>query len=128
MDNVYYVCTGYWLYDVSLFYASTGFSYAKKRLEHINLNSGKYLDPDQNIYNELQILDKQVSSLTKYVYENTGCPVYKNTDVTYLESGEKKYGILLDELKKAKKFIFLEYFIIEQGEVWDSVLEVLCER
>ncbi|MFQ6929950.1 MAG: hypothetical protein ACLRR3_02360 [Eubacterium sp.] len=69
MDNVYYVCTGYWLYDVSLFYASTGFSYAKKRLEHINLNSGKYLDPDQNIYNELQILDKQVSSLTKYVYE-----------------------------------------------------------
>ena len=35
----------------------------KKRLEHINLNSGKYLDPDQNIYNELQILDKQVSSL-----------------------------------------------------------------
>lgn len=100
----------------------------KKRLEHINLNSGKYLDPDQNIYNELQILDKQVSSLTKYVYENTGCPVYKNTDVTYLESGEKKYGILLDELKKAKKFIFLEYFIIEQGEVWDSVLEVLCEK
>ena len=99
----------------------------KKRLEHINLNSGKYLDPDQNIYNELQILDKQVSSLTKYVYEKTGCPVYKNTDVTYLESGEKKYGILLDELKKAKNFIFLEYFIIEQGEVWDSVLEVLCE-
>lgn len=100
----------------------------KKRLEHINLNSGKYLDPDQNIYNELQILDKQVSSLTKYVYEKTGCPVYKNTDVTYLESGEKKYGILLDELKKAKNFIFLEYFIIEQGEVWDSVLEVLCEK
>ena len=30
LDNVYYVCTGYWLYDVSLFYASTGFSYAKK--------------------------------------------------------------------------------------------------
>ena len=54
--------------------------------------------------------------------------MYKNTDVTYLESGEKKYGILLDELKKAKNFIFLEYFIIEQGEVWDSVLEVLCEK
>lgn len=40
----------------------------------------------------------------------------------------EKYEILLDELKKAKKFIFLEYFIIEQGEVWDSVLEVLCEK
>jgi cardiolipin synthase len=122
----------------------------KKRLEHINLNSGKYLDPDQNIYNELQILDKQVSSLTKYVYENTGCPVYKNTDVTSPwyklpaqlrpEAGllklRKSLGLfanirpayLYDELKKAKKFIFLEYFIIEQGEVWDSVLEVLCEK
>ena len=42
--------------------------------------------------------------------------------------GEKRYGILLDELKKAKNFIFLEYFIIEQGEVWDSVVAVLCEK
>ena len=47
----------------------------KKKLEHIDVRSDRYLIPDQNIYNDLQIQDKQVSMIAKYVYDNTGCPV-----------------------------------------------------
>ncbi len=100
----------------------------KKRLSDINLNSDKYLNPSQDIYNELQIQDKQVSMLAKYVYDYTGCPIYRNTDITYFSSGEKKFTSLIDELKKAEKFIFLEYFIIEEGVVWNSVLNILIEK
>ena len=63
----------------------------RKKIEHIDLKSQRYLQPEQQIYNDLQIQDKQVSMIAKYVYDYTGCPVYKNTDVTYFSCGEEKY-------------------------------------
>ena len=63
--------------------------------------------------------------IAKYVYDYTGCPVYKNTDVTYFSCGEEKYTALIEELENATDFIFMEYFIIQQGKVWDSVLNIL---
>lgn len=100
----------------------------RKKLEHINLKSHRYLQPDQQIYNDLQIQDKQVSMLGKYIYDYTGCPIYRNTDVTYLNCGEEKYRALVDELEEAQNFIFLEYFIIEEGRVWNSILRILEKK
>ena len=91
----------------------------KKKLEHIDVRSDRYLIPDQNIYNDLQIQDKQVSMIAKYVYDNTGCPVYRNTEVTYFNCGEAKYKALIEQLEEAQDFIFMEYFIIEEGRVWN---------
>lgn len=100
----------------------------KKRLEHIDVRSERYLQPDQNIYNDLQIQDKQVSMIAKYIYDYTGCPVYKNTEVTYFNCGEEKYRALIEQLEEAQEFIFMEYFIIEEGRVWNSVLRVLEKK
>lgn len=100
----------------------------KKRLEHIDVRSERYLQPDQNIYNDLQIQDKQVSMIAKYIYDNTGCPVYRNTEVTYLNCGEEKYRALIEQLEEAQDFIFMEYFIIEEGRVWNSILRVLEKK
>ena len=83
------------------------------------------MQPEQQIYNDLQIQDKQVSMIAKYVYDYTGCPVYKNTDVTYFSCGEEKYTALIEELENATDFIFMEYFIIEKGFMWNSILEIL---
>ena len=38
------------------------------------------------------------------------------------------YPVLLEELKKAERYIFMEYFIVEKGEMWDSILEILKEK
>ena len=100
----------------------------KKKLEHIDIRSERYLQPDQNIYNDLQIQDKQVSMLAKYVYDYTGCPVYKNTEVSYFNCGEEKYRALIEQLEEAQDFIFMEYFIIEEGRVWNSILRVLEKK
>lgn len=54
--------------------------------------------------------------------------LYRNTDATYYEMGEKLFAAMLDDLKKAEKFIFLEYFIIEEGIFWNGLLNVLKKK
>lgn len=54
--------------------------------------------------------------------------LYRNTRVKYFPLGERYYESLWADLKAAEKFIFLEYFIIEEGIFWDSVLAVLKEK
>ncbi len=63
-----------------------------------------------------------------YLYEYAGFPIYKNTVSKYLTPGEEKLKALISELKKAKRYIFLEYFIIDDGKMWNSILDVLKEK
>lgn len=59
----------------------------------------------------------------------TGCyPIYDNTKVSYFPSGEDKFAELVRQLKDAEHFIFLEYFIIEEGKMWGSILKILSEK
>ncbi|MCM1330485.1 MAG: cardiolipin synthase [Ruminococcus sp.] len=54
--------------------------------------------------------------------------LYRNTQIKYFEVGEKMHAAMLEDLKNAEKFIFLEYFIIEEGVFWNSILEILKEK
>ena len=63
-----------------------------------------------------------------YLEKSAGYPVYSGTRVTYLTPGEAKLAHLLEELEKAEKYIFLEYFIIQGGEMWDEILAVLKRK
>lgn len=63
-----------------------------------------------------------------YISNVSGFELYQNTEVEYFPIGEKFYERLLEELRAAKKFILLEYFIIQHGKMWDSILKVLEQR
>lgn len=63
-----------------------------------------------------------------YLRNHAGFPAYAQTETKYLSPGEEKHRCLLRELEKAETYIFLEYFIIEEGVFWDSVLEVLKRK
>lgn len=63
-----------------------------------------------------------------YMEETAGFPVYHHSDAVYYPQGEDKFQALLTELKKAERFIFMEYFIVERGSMWDAVLEILKEK
>ena len=66
--------------------------------------------------------------LAKYL-NRSGCfPVFDKTQVTYFPLGEDKFAAMLEELEKAEKFIFLEYFIIDEGYMWGSILKILIEK
>ena len=55
-------------------------------------------------------------------------PLFENTEMTYFPTGEAYLEDLLAEMEKAKRFIFLEYYIASKGQIWDRICEVLTER
>lgn len=63
-----------------------------------------------------------------YLQEHAGFPAYVDTQVQYFPCGEEFHSALLHELEKAEKYIFLEYFIIQEGKMWDPVLEILARK
>ncbi|MDE7405337.1 MAG: PLDc N-terminal domain-containing protein, partial [Clostridiales bacterium] len=54
--------------------------------------------------------------------------VYGNTDIRYYPLGENMFAAMVEDLRKAEKFIFMEYFIIEGGLFWNTILEILKEK
>ncbi len=65
---------------------------------------------------------------SEYLTRYAGYPIYENTTAQYLSPGEKKFEKLVEELKKAEHFIFMEYFIIEEGVMWNTVLDILVQK
>ncbi len=63
-----------------------------------------------------------------YLQNFAGFPTYADTETKYLTPGEEKFKYLLQELEKAEKYIFLEYFIVQEGVMWNAILEVLKEK
>ena len=64
----------------------------------------------------------------EYVFETTHLKTYENTKTTFLNTGEAFYKELLESLEQAKKYIFMEYFIIERGQMWNTILEILKRK
>ena len=76
-------------------------------------------------------LEKDTSGtllLSQYLNKSGCFPIYENTEVTFFPSGEEKFAAMIPELKKAERFIFLEYFIIEEGYMWGEILQILEEK
>ena len=67
-------------------------------------------------------------SVSHYLSFHAGYPIYRQGDVTYFKSGEEAFPVMLAELKKAERFILLEYFIVEGGKMWNQILRVLLEK
>lgn len=88
----------------------------------------KFLLQDREVYRQLEKSDRLFTGSVHYVNQVLDFPIYYATDTEYFPFGQDQYENLLKELKAAKKFIFLEYFIIERGRMWDSILEILKEK
>lgn len=63
-----------------------------------------------------------------FLYRVSGYPIYDNTKTEYFPLGDAAYVRMLEELKKAEHYIFLEYFIISPGVMWDGILDILKEK
>ena len=87
----------------------------------------------ESIYNTKQI--EKVSEenidaarMSTYIFHTVGIPLFSNTEAQYFSLGDDAWPVMLDELKKAKHYIFLEYFIIAEGKVWTSILDILKQK
>ena len=83
---------------------------------------------DQDVVDKLAEDKPEAVTLARYI-NRSGCyPVYDNTKATYFSSGEEKFEEVLKQLEKAKHFIFMEYYIIDEGLMWGKILEILARK
>ncbi len=100
----------------------------KRRLDQADRESSNLLRGDVvqrvNLRKENSIAARQ----SDYIRDSTRYPVYEDTQTWYFPSGEDMFPVLLQELEKAEHFIFMEYFIIDDGDVWQSILSILEQK
>ena len=87
-----------------------------------------YDKEDDEILSELASEDPVAVSQARMLTSISYSHVFKNTQETYFPSGEKMWESILDDLERAERFILMEYFIIEEGEFWNSILDVLKRK
>lgn len=74
------------------------------------------------------ILPKRTLRTVDYLANHGTYPAWTGTKTKYYSSGEAAYGDMLEDLKNAKRFIFMEYFIISKGVMWDEIYRILKEK
>ncbi len=100
----------------------------KRLMSQVIEESMEYAPEQREMMDELKEEDPHLYNLASYTLKNGGYGAFKNSEVKYYPSGEDKIVDLLESLRGAKSFIFMEYFIINKGSVWDEVLSILIEK
>ena len=100
----------------------------KARLEYLIRSTKTSIQQDKEVLQRITEEDADTASLVHYLARSGCFPIYDKTDVKYFPTGEAKFEELLKQLELAKDFIFLEYFIIEEGIMWGQVLEILAKK
>lgn len=94
-----------------------------KRLKSLKDNS--YHKDDRELFEKISSEDPAAASQAKMLCNIAETHLFTDTRQTYFPLGEDMHSQLLDDLRKAEKFIYMEYFIIEEGKFWNSILDIL---
>ncbi|HKM29426.1 MAG TPA: cardiolipin synthase [Bacilli bacterium] len=97
----------------------------RARIDKLEADNCKFNQENPGISN---FDDAEHQKIYNYLTNTTAMPAWENTETTILSPGEKFLPSLLEELKKAKKFIFLEFFIIAKGKMWSAIHEILKQK
>ncbi|MCL1824102.1 MAG: cardiolipin synthase [Oscillospiraceae bacterium] len=116
----------------ALFYIMFGRTHLnKKNTAKITaaLNSANnFLSVNQELLTRLSAKAPHIAREAYYITESANTDIYEFTETEYLCPGSVFFKKLIPELKKAKKFIFIEYFIINDGEMWETIKQILIEK
>ncbi|MEG0650294.1 MAG: cardiolipin synthase [Oscillospiraceae bacterium] len=99
-----------------------------KQLAKIEQNVSSAMINSGEVSSETENTDKSFARCTHYLSTVASAPLYPNTQSEYLPWGEVFFERFLQEVGKAEKSIFMEYFIIEDGIMWDKTLELLTSK
>ena len=99
-----------------------------RRMNRVEVMVAQHLRQDKNVLQKLAAKDTQAWNHARYLLSSSRYPVYDDSEAIYFPSGERCYARMLEELEKAEHYIFLEFFIINGGKMWDSILEILQRK
>ena len=98
-----------------------------RRMRRVSEQSEENLREDFKA-DDLLPLGEDAAGQARYLERFAHCPAYTNTETEYFALGDLVFPRMLEELKKAERYIFLEYFILQPGVFWDSILDILEEK
>lgn len=100
----------------------------QKRIQAIHLKLKPLLKQDVTVLEKVRLGSPAVAAQMEYIRKNAGFPVYLNSQTEYYSVGESFFEAFKKELLKAEQYIFLEYFIIKEGVLWNQVLDILVDK
>ncbi len=100
----------------------------RERMERMHKEVAPHLPRHQELEDEIYQKSKSVGRQSKYIADWSDFPVYTNTSMRYYSCGEKMFPDMLADLEQAEHFIFLEYFIIAEGRMFDEILKILRRK
>lgn len=98
------------------------------RLKALSMQTKENIKANREVREKLREESPHMGQLAYYLYRRDNSPVYVNTQATYYPLGDLMLPSMIEELKKAEKFIFAEFFIVSEGYMWDAVHEILKEK
>ncbi len=100
----------------------------KKRMKESAGRVESLTDEGEQNLARLEALDFDAALQSRYLSSKAGSPLWSNTSTRYLPTGEAAFEAMLGALRSAERFIFLEFFIIGEGLMWQAVLDILAEK
>lgn len=105
-----------------------GTRFISRRVREIIDEEEAFLRPADETVRKICEASKAEAGLFRYIHDEGNYPVYDNASVKYFPLGEDKFKELVYQLERAQDFIFLEYFIVERGHMWNTVLGILQRK
>lgn len=113
-------------------YLLIGLSFSTKSMRKRYVEIDKQLFPllpkNQDVIERMASKDQRAANIARYLQVRSGYPVYDNTDIVYYDDAADGLEAQKEELRKAEKFIFMEYHAIENAESWQGIQEILEEK
>lgn len=100
----------------------------KKRVSEIIINTKDRIPQEEEVMKRLSEENKGAATLAHYMQRSGAHTVYDKTSVTFFPLGENKFEEMLIQLEAAEHFIFMEYFIVDEGLMWGRILEILARK
>ena len=102
-----------------------GYRVTQRRITIAENESRKYLPEQNDILEELKALDMQTYQVAQYLHKTGGSLVSKNNQVIYFPIGEELFAEMKKQLETATEYIYLEYFMLAPGTMWNEILKIL---
>ncbi|MGM9652831.1 MAG: cardiolipin synthase [Eubacteriales bacterium] len=103
-------------------------AHTKKRMASITDVMERTLGGCETVASALEDENSCAAFQSRYIANVAHCPPFANTEAQYFPLGDDMFPVFLAELERAERYIFLEYFIIAEGRMWQSVLDILKRK
>lgn len=128
-----------WMFPIAVFpvfgailYATIamrpGIKVLHSRLKGLSKYTRQYVVCDKEVWEKLRAENPQMGQTAQYLYRCDNSPVYGNTQVKYYALGDDLFPDMVEELQNAKEYIFMEFFIVSEGRMWDTIHEILKQK